>query len=146
MKKGSLYFSVILLAMAIAGAAFAATPNPGPSSTGYETVVIPITGTYSSASITPVKFKAPFPYRVISASATARDSTGTNPTLTVDVKSGSTSVFSTPVAVTAGAIADAVLATTPKLADEGTVSVILAAGGTSPKWQDITVRLVLKRQ
>jgi hypothetical protein len=106
---------------------------------------VPVLGTYSSTSITPVAFKTPFGYRVLSASATARAVTGTNPTLTVDVKSGSTSVFSSPVSVTAGAIADAVLTATPKLTDESTITVILAAGGTAPKWKDITLLLAVKR-
>ena len=149
MKQRLNFCTTILLAVLLitAGsfAAFAATVNPSPASTGYQILVVPVMGTYSSPTITPVKFKAPFGYRVLSASATARASTGTNPTLTVDVKTGSTSVFSTPVAVTAGAIADAVLTATPKLTDEGTVSIILAAGGTTPKFSDITVFLALKR-
>ncbi|HAM41275.1 MAG TPA: hypothetical protein DCP69_08025 [Candidatus Omnitrophica bacterium] len=147
MKQLKLLSAVLIACILCLGAfaATAATLNPSPASTGYQIMVLPIQGTYSSTAITAAKFKAPFPYRVIAASATARDVTGTNPTLTVDVKTGSTSVFSTPVAVTAGAIADAVLTTTPKLTDEGTVSVILAAGGTLPKWRDITLTLVLKR-
>lgn len=149
MKQKRNLWSILVLVTLVLGigsfAALAATVNPSPASTGYQTIVVPIMGTYSSTSITPVKFKAPFKYRVLSASATARDVSGSDPTLTVDVKTGSTSVFSTPVAVTAGAIADAVLTATPNLTDEGTVSVILAAGGTTPKWHDITLFLVLKR-
>lgn len=147
MKQPKL-FAAILIALVLGLGSFAAmagTSNPSPASSGYQTVVVPIMGVYSSASLTPVTFKSPFPYRVLSASVSARAATGTNPTLTVDVKTGSTSVFTTPVAVTAGAIADAVLSATPKLTDEGTVSVILAAGGTLPKWRDITLQLVLKR-
>ena len=142
-------WSIILLVAALLGlgsiGAMAATPNPSQASSGYQAMVIPIMGTYSSIAITAVKFKAPFRYQVLSASATARAVTGTNPTLTLDVTTGSASVFSAPVAVTAGNISDAVLGTSPKLIDEGTVSVNLAAGGTAPKWRDITLLLVLKR-
>jgi hypothetical protein len=148
-KKLNLWTLCLLFAAVVLGigsfTAFAATPNPSPSSVGYQTVVIPVLGTYSSTSITPVSFKIPFRYRVLSASATARAVTGTNPTLTVDVKSAGTSVFSSPVAVTAGSIADAVLSASPLLTDEGTISVILAAGGTAPKWKDVTILLALKR-
>jgi len=144
---GILSMTVLLLGLFALAASpgSAATKNPSPASVGYQVVVVPIMGVYSSTSITPVTFKAPWPFQVVSASATARASTGTNPTLTLDVKTGATSVFSAPVAVTAGAIADAVLTAAPKLADESTVSVILAAGGTTPKWRDITLSLVLKR-
>ena len=147
MKKLTTYVFLTLLTVILASAisAGAATVNPAPASAGHQTMVLPIMGTYSSTAITPVKFKAPYGYKVVAASATARDVAGTNPTLTVDVKTGTTSVFTTPVAVTAGAIADAVLTASPKLTDEGTVSVILAAGGTAPKWRDITLTLVLKR-
>lgn len=140
----------VLVVMAIvsltAGVALAATSNPSPASPGYTPVVIPIMGQYSSSRTGIVKFTAPSGYRVVNATATARASSGDAPTLTVDVKSGSTSMFSTPVAVTAGAIATAVLGTAPNIADESTVSVDLAIGGSTPLWQDITVFMLLKRR
>lgn len=146
------FLSMLLLAaffvMAVFSVAMSATANPSMSSPGYTPMVIPIFGTYTGASTKAgvLKFKVPAKYRVVSASATARSSSGTSPTLTVDVKTNGTSVFSSPISVTAGSIADAVLGTTKTLADEGTVSVDLAVGGTStPTFKDITLFLFLKR-
>lgn len=136
------------LLLASAGPTTAATANPSPASPGYTPMVIPIMGTYSSTTSV-MKWKAPNGYRVMHASVFARAVTGTNPTLTVDLKSGATSMFSTPVSVTAGSIADAVLATSPNLADEGTVSVDFAKGGSYSSgqgWKDITLFLLLKRR
>lgn len=138
--------SFLLLAVVLSiGAAFAATSNPSPASPGYTPMVIPIMGSYSSAHTGIVKWKAPAGYRLMHASATARESSGTNPTLTVNLKQASTALFTTPVAVTAGSIADAVLTAAPKIPDEATVSIDLATGGTDPVWRDITVFLLLKR-
>ncbi len=145
MKKLVSIFTPLAFLMLLVTTALAATPNPSPASPGYTPMVIPVMGVYSSNVTGIVKFKAPAGYRLAHASATARASSGTNPTLTVDLKQASTSLFGTPVAVTAGAIADAVLATTPKIPDEAAVSIDLATGGTSPKWRDITVFLLLKR-
>lgn len=144
--KRYLIFALMAVVTLAAGVALAATSNPSPASSGYTPVVIPIMGQYSSNRTGIVKFTAPAGYRVVNATATARASSGTTPTLTVDVKSGSTSMFSTPVAVTAGAIATAVLGTAPNIADESTVSVDLAIGGTTPLWEDITLFMLLKRR
>lgn len=143
MKRIALF---ILLAVGLTiGGAFAATSNPSPASPGYTPMVIPVLGSYSSSQTGIVKWKSPAGYRLVHASATARESSGTNPTLTVNMKQASTALFTTPVAVTAGAIADAVLTTAPKIPDEATVSIDLATGGTSPVWRDITIFLMLKR-
>ncbi|PKN46765.1 MAG: hypothetical protein CVU59_05045 [Deltaproteobacteria bacterium HGW-Deltaproteobacteria-17] len=152
MKK---YFTEFLFVMAVvamvvlsAVATFATTANPSPASPGYTPFVIPIMGTYSSNS-TPVSFKAPVGYRVLHASATAKGVTGTDPTLTVDVRNGSTSVFSAPISITAGAITDAVLSTSPLITDEGTVNVVFTKGGSYTSgqgWSNITLFLWLKRR
>ena len=144
--KRYLIFALMAAVTLVAGLALAATSNPSPASSGYTPVVIPIMGQYTSSRTGIVKFTAPSGYRVVNATATARASSGTTPTLTVDLKSGSTSMFSTPVAVTAGAIATAVLGTAPNIADESTVSVDLAIGGTTPVWEDITLFMLLKRR
>lgn len=147
MRKLMPLFLVTLITLA-AGVALAATSNPSPASPGYTPMVIPIQGTYSSNQ-TVVKWKAPAGYRVMHASVTARAVVGTNPTLTVDVLSGATSMFSAPVSVAAGTITDAVLGTAPILADEGTISVNFAKGGSYSSgqgWKDVTLFLLLKRR
>lgn len=140
--------SLILQPSSFIQDAQAATSNPSPASPGYTPVVIPIQGTYTSTQ-TVVKWKAPNGYRVAHASVTARAVSGSTPTLTVDILSGATSVLSTPVAVAAGTITDAVLGTTPILADEGTVSVNFTKGGSYTSgqgWKDVTLFLLLKRR
>lgn len=149
MKKLNLWSIILMIGILFAAAgAFAVTSNPSPASPGYTPVVIPIQGTYSSTQ-TVVKWKAPAGYRVMHASVTARAVTGTNPTLTVDVLTGSTSMFSAPIAVTAGTITDAVLGTTPVLSDEGAVSVNFTKGGSYTSgqgWKDVTLFMLLKRR
>lgn len=142
----AILLTAALLAVTIAPVAFSATANPSPASSGYILMPVPILGIYSSTAVPGiVKFKSPFSARVVHASATARAVSGTSPTLTVDVKQAATSLLSAPVAVAAGTITDAVLSTTPTIPDETAVSIDLAIGGTSPKWRDITLLLLLKR-
>lgn len=139
---------LITLTILIAGVALAATSNPSPASPGYTPMVIPIQGTYSSNQ-TVVKWKAPAGYRVMHASVTARAVAGTSPTLTVDILSGATSMLNAPVSVAVGTITDAVLGTAPNLADEGTISVNFAKGGSYSSgqgWKDVTLFLLLKRR
>lgn len=143
--KAVLLLSILML---FTVTAMAATTNPSPASPGYTPLVIPIMGIYSSTE-TPVKFKAPAGYRVVHASAIARAVTGTTPTMTLDVKSGATSMFSSPISLSAGTITDAVLGTAPNLTDEGAVSVAFTKGGSYASgegWRDITLFLFLKRR
>ncbi len=126
----------------------AATENPSPGSTGYELWVFHVNGT-KTATVTPIKFKVPWPYRVVSVSAYARSVSGTSDVAsqTVDVKQGSTSVLSTPVQLVASdTVYDATLATTPNITDEATLSVILNMTGTNPSVTDTTVSIGVKRQ
>lgn len=98
-----------------------------------------------TASVTAIaRFTLPFAASVLGVQATARASGGTTPTLTVDIMEGGTTLLSTPVAVTAGAVADAVV-TDSALADEAAMTINLAIGGTNPTWDDIMVLLTLMR-
>jgi hypothetical protein len=140
-------FVLIMLAAPFPG--MAATSNPSSGSTGYEMVVLHMPGVYTS-TITPIKFKVPWPYRVVSISAYARalNTVGTG-TYTVDVKQGSTSLLSTAIPIPSpeyDTIIDGTLATTPTITDEATVSVLLTLGGTSPEITDVTVLMAVKRQ
>jgi hypothetical protein len=62
----------------------------------------------------------------------------------VDVKEGATSILSSAISVTAGTVAEGTVSDT-SLADESTITVDLAIGGTNPTWDDITVLLTLRR-
>jgi hypothetical protein len=126
----------------------AATATPSPASSGYETIVLYIPGTIS-ATATPVAFKSPWPYRVLSISAYARAITGGNSTYTINVLQGATSLLNTPLAIAttqAATVLDAVLATSPVIPDEATVSVVLTLGGSTPTIADLTLIMAIKRQ
>lgn len=143
MKKFVL-LSLALLALTVT-AALAATSNPSPASPGYTPVVLPINGIYSSASLPGVvKFTAPAKYRIASVNVNARAVSGTNPTLKTLVKSGSFTNYSGTLTA-AGTPKDLTAGTTTVIADESTVAVDLVAGGTTPKWRDLTVFILLKR-
>ena len=144
MKFKSLLMAALLLIITYTGAS-AATPNPSPGSPGYELIPIQISGQWTATTTSVVKFQLPYPAYLIHFSATARASGGTSPTLTVDLKEGGTSKLSTPLAVTAGTVGTAVIGTTPRMADESTITIDLNIGGTSPTWNDITVLMLIKR-
>lgn len=103
-----------------------------------------IAGQRTATTAAVARFKLPFKARLMGVSASARASGGTTPTLTVDVKAGGTSLLSAPVAVTAGAVAEATVAT-PAIADESEITVDLAITGTNPTWDDVSVLLTLVR-
>ena len=141
---------VLVIAFAIAGilqtgTASAATPNVAVGAG--QVVVIPfhISGQYTATTASVVKFNVPFPAYVLGVGTTARASGGTTPTLTVDVKSGGTSILSAPISVTAGTYAEGTVTTT-NLADEAVITVDLTITGTSPTWNDITLLITVARR
>lgn len=140
---------VFAMVLTFTGGAIAQTANPGPTLTGYETLFIPINNITAAGTVTATaRFKAPWPYQVVAVSTSARASSGTTPTLTLDLKSGSTSVFTTPCSVTAGAVTTCTLSTTVAnrtLGDEATITVDAVAGGTTPTFSDITLMVAVKR-
>ena len=145
MKIKTILISAMLTLCITVGLALAATSNPSPASPGYTPLVLPISGIYSSASVPGlVKFKAPAKYRVATVNVAARTVTGTNPTMKVLLKSGAFTNYSgtltaaaTPTDLTAGS--------TTIIADESTVAVDLVLGGTTPKFRDLTLFILLKR-
>ncbi len=151
--KANLILMVLLmlamLSMPLAGTGIAATDNPSTGSTGYELIVLHAPGAYTSTT-TPIKFKVPWPYRVMSISTYVGtgNTTGT-PTYTIDVKQGSTSLLSTPISIATASIAtvvDGTLATSPNIDDEATVSLIFTLGGDTPSISNVTTILGVKRR
>jgi len=124
--------------------AMADTANPSPASSGYMVMPMPIMGLYTSNTASVVKFKVPYPAKLVHVSATARQSSGSNPTLTVNVKDAGTTVLSSPISITAGTVTDGVISS-PTVTDESLLSVDFAITGTAPRWNDITLLLLLKR-
>jgi len=123
----------------------AATQDAGVG-VGHDVVVIPlhISGQYTATTANVARLTLPFKAQVLGISASARASGGTTPTLTVDVLEGGTTILSAPVAVTAGAVAEATVTDTT-LADEAAITVTLTIGGTTPTWNDIVVLITLVR-
>lgn len=124
--------------------AFAATTNYSPQTAGVVVIPFHLSGQYTATATGVVKFTLPFKAKVLSVQANARASGGTTPTLTVDVLNGSTSMLSAPISITAGTVVEGTI-TTATHADESTINVNLAIGGSSPTWNDITVVLTVLR-
>lgn len=144
-----MFLMLAMLSMPIAGTGIAATDNPSTGSTGYELIILHTPGAYTSTT-TPVKFKVPWPYRVMSISTyVGTGNTAGTPTYTIDVKQGSTSLLSTPIAIATtsiGVVVDGVLAASPDIDDEATVSLIFTLGGSTPSISNVTTILGVKRQ
>lgn len=123
------------------GAAMAATANY-PAVVNVSPVAITLSGQRTATVASVASIKVPAKMKLIGVSATARASGGTSPTLTVDVKAGTTSVLSAPFAVTAGAVSEGSIATSA-IADETVMNIDLAITGTNPTWDDISILLTL---
>ena len=122
----------------------AATQNYSEVVTGVQIVSLPIMGTYTATRTGIVTFQIPFKAKVLGVSAKARASSGTTPTLTVDVKEGGTSILSAPFSVYSSAVTEGTISD-KTIADEATISVDLTIGGDTPVWEDITTILTLRR-
>ncbi len=133
-----------LMAAVVPGVSLAQTANYAPQIAGLTVIPFHVSGQYTATTNGVIRFALPFRARVLSVQANARASGGTSPTLTVDVLNGATSMLTAPVAITAGTVAFASIAT-PVHADESTINVNFAIGGTSPTWNDITVVLTVMR-
>ncbi len=141
---------IITLAMALTFTvnAFAATANPGPSLPGYQAIIVPINNIAAAGTLTAqASFKMPYPAKIVYATTYARASSGTTPTLTLQIKSGATSLFSSACSVVAATVTECSLsATSVLLADEATITVDSIAGGTTPTFTDISFVVWVKRQ
>lgn len=131
--------------ISIIDTAKAATPNIGIATPGVFFVPIQLSGQVTADKTAAVKITLPFEAKVIGATATARASGGTTPTLAIDILDDGVTILSAPIAVTAGAVAEGTVSA-PVIADESVVTVNLDLGGTSPTWDDITITLTLARR
>ena len=138
----ALTLAMCTLLMPLSG--WAATANISSASSNYHILSFALNRQYTATTAGVVRFKLPYPARLVTVQAAARASGGTTPTLTVDVLEAGTTVLSTPVSVTAGSVAEATISDA-EIADEAVVTVDLAIGGTNPTWDDITVVMVIRR-
>lgn len=143
-SKLLLVAALSLGAMLSTGAAVADTQNYG-LGVQQHVVAFHISGQYTATTAGVVRFKLPYPAKLVGVSASARASGGTTPTLTVDVKEAGTTVLSTPIAVTAGTVSEGTV-TDSLLADESIITADLTIGGTSPTWNDIVLLLTVVRR
>ena len=116
----------------------AATTN---YSSNVQVVAMPmlLPGAYTS-TVTPVKFRLPYPARLIAFSAVARSLSGT---LTVDLQAGGVSLLSAPITAS-NTVTEATVATAA-VADESQITVVLTISGSSPTFSDVTVLPVFTR-
>jgi len=122
------------LAPSVLRQAEAATPNYAPNIPVYA-MPFHLVGAYTT-TITPVRFKIPYPARLIGLSASARSVSGT---LTVDVQAAGVSQLSTTASITsAGVSVEGVVATTT-IADEADVTIVLTPSGSGPTFSDVVV-------
>ena len=144
-KSLSAAMVVALLSLLSPLSLHAATPNYPPGSTCPLVMPFHLSGQYTASATGVIRFAMPFPATLVTVQASARASGGTSPTLTVDVKEAGTTVLSSPVSVTAGAVSEATIADS-SIADEAVITADLTIGGTSPTWNDITIVMVFCRQ
>ena len=122
----------------------AAVTNPSPGSPGYIMDNLPIPGNYTTGTVTnKVRFKMPWPATLIGVSGICRTVGGAS-TMTVDVTEGGTTVLSTPLAINATTVAEAVITDTT-IADEATIGITTRVSGTGT-FVDPTVQLIFKRK
>lgn len=148
MTKIKHFTAVFALAAVIGLCALSApradTPNLSVATPGVVLLPIHLQGQHTANVTSAARIKLPFPAKVLGVSASARASGGTTPTLTVDVLDDGVSMLSAPVTVTAGTVAEAIVAAA-KVADESLLTVNLAIGGSTPTWDDIDVLVTLVR-
>jgi Flp pilus assembly protein CpaB len=143
----TLFIALAMVLVAMTGA-FAATGNPSPASSGYQAIIIPVNNITAAGTLTAqASFKMPWPATVVYATTYARASSGTTPTLTLNLKSSTNSMFASACSVVASTVTECTLSTTNvTLADESTITVDSVAGGTTPTFTDITFVVWVKRQ
>jgi hypothetical protein len=150
-KVSALAFVAAALAASFVWTSFAptpaqaATPNVAVGAGQVGVITLHVSGQYTTSLTAVSRFAMPFPARVLGVGASARASGGTSPTLTVDLKSGGTTMLSAPFAVTAGAYSEGTL-TVNTVPDENAITVDFAITGTSPTWNDITIIITYARR
>ncbi|SDG60708.1 hypothetical protein [Thalassobaculum litoreum] len=102
-------------------------------------------GANAATAVARARFDLPFPAKLLDVQVSARSSTGTDPTLDIDVQAGGESVLDAEIAVTAATVTHGVIAT-DRLADEAELTIDFTIGGTSsPTFNDVQVVLTLVR-
>lgn len=120
------------------------TTVPPPSTPGV--LVLPFQcGTVSADATAAVRFKLPFPAKVLGFSTAARSKADPDNTLTANLKAAGTTLLSAPVAVAAGSTTEAAIAGTGRIADEGEVTVDLDIAGTTAAFTDVCLLITIAR-
>lgn len=121
-----------------------AVANYGEHVTGL--LFVPIfLGTITADATKKIGIKLPWKCDLLGVSTFCASSSGTSPTLTVDVHEAGVSVLSVPVAVVADTYTEATI-TDSALADEAALTMNLDIGGSAtPTFVDVTVTMALRR-
>ncbi len=140
----------VVIVLALAAWAIAAgtdtTDNPSVASTGYSQIVLPIPGNYTGAStkVGVVKFRAPWPLRVLSGSSYVRSTDDASARVHLRaVYSNGTSVFSDMSSTGGQTVSDAV---GKNLLDESDVRIDLVGPGVGRTATNPTLTLAVKRR
>lgn len=120
------------------------TTVPPPSTPGVQVLPFHFDSVAADA-VAALRFKLPFPAKVLGFSAAARARANGDNTLTANLKAAGTSLLSAPVAVAAGSTTEATIAGTGRIADEGEVTVDFDIAGTTPSFSDVTLLITIAR-
>ena len=107
-------------------------------------VALEFSGQRTATQTAVARFQLPFKARLVGASASARATGGTSPTLDVDVRDDGVSMLSAAMSITAGAVTEGAIAN-PEIADESEITVDFTITGSSPTWDDMTLFLLFAR-
>lgn len=124
-------------------AAQAATPNVAISNPGVMLVPLHISGQYTTTTASIARFNMPMPCDMLGVGASAR-AMGTT-TMTVDVKSGGTTILSGPIAMVAGAFTEGTISTSA-IPDENAITVDLNAPSGTSTIDDVVVLMTCIRK
>lgn len=120
------------------------TRTPPISTPGVMVLPFVFAGATTATAAAKARFTLPLRAKLLGAQASARSSSGTTPTLAVDVQVGGVTALSAPIDVTAAAVAEGTIATAA-IADEAEVTIDMTLGGTSPTFNDVNVVLTIVR-
>ncbi len=104
-------------------------------------------GTRTADTTEATAIDAPFAGKLVLFEVTARASSGTSPTMTVDIQQGTTSLLSEVVSITADERTEATIATASTFTKDTRLSIDFDIGGTdTPTFSDITVLIGIERR
>lgn len=153
LQNRALALLVLILALALVGiltpnsgfppAARAATTNVAISNPGVMLIPLHLSGQYTTTTTAVARFAMPMPCDMIGVSAVPRSMGST--ALAVDVKSGGTTILSSPMTMVAGTVTEGTISTAA-VPDENVITVDINAPAGTSTMNDTTVLLTCVRK